>query len=85
MTLPINFSQAVFGDKVEIETLHGAVYLHVPAGIQSSAVIKISGKGMPKKSGFGRGDLMVKIQLKTPGKLSKRQKELFEELKKEDL
>jgi len=85
MTLPINFSQAVLGDKVEIETLHGAVYLHVPAGIQSSAVIKISGKGMPKKSGFGRGDLMVKIQLKTPGKLSKRQKELFEELKKEDL
>jgi len=85
MTLPVNFSQAVFGDKVEIQTLYGAVYLHVPASIQSGAVIKISGKGMPKKSGFGKGDLLVRIQLKTPAKLSRRQKELFEELKKEDL
>lgn len=85
MSLPVNFSQAVFGDKVEIQTLYGAVYLHVPSGIESGAIIKISGKGMSKKSGFGKGDLLVKIQLKTPSKLSKRQKELFEELKKENL
>lgn len=85
MTLPVDFSQAVLGDKVEIQTLYGAVYLHVPSGIQSGAIIKISGKGMPKKSGFGKGDLLVKVQLKTPAKLSKRQKELFEELKKENL
>lgn len=85
MHLPISFSQAVFGDKVEIQTLYGAVYLHIPVGIESGAIIKISGKGMPKKSGFGKGDLLVKIQLKTPAKLSRRQKELFEELKKEGI
>lgn len=85
MNLPVTFSQAVLGDKMEIQTLYGAVYLHIPTGVQSGTIIKISGKGMPKKSGFGKGDLLVKIQLKTPAKLSRRQKELFDELKKENL
>ena len=85
MSQKINFSQAVFGDKVEINTLYGPVYLKVPEGVQSGNIIKIGGKGMPRKMGFGKGDLLVKIQVKTPTKLSHRQKELLEELKKEHL
>lgn len=83
--LSINFSQAVFGDKVEVPTLHGAVNLKIPSGIKSGRVIKISGKGMPKKTGYGKGDLFVRVLLETPAKLSRRQKELIEELKKEGL
>lgn len=83
--LHINFSQAVFGDRIEIPTLHGPVHLKIPEGIQSGSVIKISGKGMPKKSGYGKGDLLVKVNIKTPSRISKRQKELFEELKKEGM
>ena len=83
--LQINFSQAVFGDKIEIPTLYGPVHLKIPDGIQSGSVIKVAGKGMPKKSGYGKGDLLIGIDVKTPSRLSRRQKELFEELKKEGL
>ncbi len=81
----ILFSQAAMGDKVEIKTLYGALYLKIPAGIQSENIIKISGKGMPRSSGFGKGDLLVKVRVQTPTQLSRRQRELLEELKKEGI
>lgn len=83
--MPVRFSQAVFGDKIEIKTLYDSISLKIPAGIQSGNIIKVSGKGMPRISGFGKGDLLVKVQVETPVKLSKRQKELLEDLKKENL
>ncbi len=85
MDLPISFTQAVFGDKVDIETLYKTVKLKIPAGIQSGKVIKISGYGMPKMHGFGRGDLLVRVNIKTPEKLTRKQKKLLEELKKEGI
>ncbi|MEK7520046.1 MAG: molecular chaperone DnaJ [Patescibacteria group bacterium] len=85
ITVPVSFSQASLGDKVEVQTLWGSVYLKVPAGVQSGSLVKISGKGMSKRHGFGKGDLLAKIQVKTPDKLSRRQKELLEELKKEGI
>ena len=85
MDLPVDFTQAVFGDKVEIETLYKKVKLKIPEGVQSGKVIKIAGYGMPKKHGFGKGDLLVKVNVKTPEKLSKKQKKLLEELKKEGI
>lgn len=81
----VSFSQVVFGDKVDMETLHGPIRLKIPAGIQSGTVIRVGGKGMPRKGGYGKGDLLVTVQVRTPEKLSKRQKELLEELQKEDL
>ncbi len=85
MDLPIKFTQAVFGDKVEIETLYKNVKLKIPAGIQSGKVIKIAGYGMPKKYGFGKGDLLVKVNIITPEKLTRKQKKLLEELKSEGI
>ena len=85
LDLPVRFSQAAFGDKIDIKTLYDTVSLKVPAGIQSESVIKLGGKGMPRVSGFGKGDLLVKVRVQTPAKLSRRQKELLEELKKENL
>lgn len=82
--LPISFTQATLGDKIEIPTLEGKVKLKIPAGIGSGKLIRIRGKGMPRASGR-RGDQFVKIQIKTPKKLSQKAKDLLKKLKEEGL
>ncbi len=81
--LPINFVQAALGDKIEIPTMTGRVKLKIPEGIESGAVIRLEGKGMPRLHRKGFGDMMVKIRVKTPKRLSRKAKNLLEELKKE--
>lgn len=83
--LDINYSQAVLGDQAEIPTLYGKLKLKIPAGIQSGKIIKISEKGMPHLEARGRGDMFVVVQVNTPDKLSKKQKQLIEELRNEGL
>jgi len=84
--VPVSFSQAALGDEVEVVTLPGKkILLKIPAGTESGKILKISGKGVPHFSGFGNGDMYVELIVKTPKKLSKRQKELLEELKKEGI
>lgn len=80
--LETSFSQAALGDKIEIPTLDGKVKLKIPSGIQSGKIIKLRNKGLPHLQGWGKGDLFVTIQIKTPEKLSKKQKQLLDELKK---
>jgi len=82
----ISFSQAVLGDEVEIPTLEGKeIFLKTPSGSESGKVFRISGKGIPHFSGFGRGNLFVAIKVKTPKRLTKKQKELLKRLKQEGL
>ena len=84
--VPISFSQAALGDEVEITTLEGAkLLLRVPAGTESGKTLKISGKGIPHFSGYGRGNLYLEFAVKTPKKLTKKQKELLERLKTEGI
>lgn len=86
ITLPISFSQAALGDKVEVPILEGKkIILNMPQGTQSGKIFRISGKGIPHFSSFGRGNLFVEINIKTPEKLTKKQKEVLEKLKKENL
>jgi len=80
--LVINFSQAALGDKIKIPTLDGEVKLKIPAGIQSGEMIRLKNKGMPNLYKSKQGDLIVKIQVETPRKLSRQQKKLIEELSK---
>ena len=82
----ISFSQAALGDEIEIPTLESKnILLKISSGVESGKVFRISGKGIPHFSGYGKGNFYVKIEVKTPDKLSKKQKELFEQLKKEGL
>ncbi len=82
----INFSQAALGDEIEIKSLEGTnILLEAPAGTESGKVLRISGKGIPHFGGYGRGNLYVELVVKTPKKLTKEQKKLLEELKKEGL
>ncbi len=86
VSLPISFSRAVLGDEIEIETLGGVkILLKTPSGLESGKIIRISGKGIPHFSGYGRGNLYVEFRVKTPKRLSKRQEELLKKLKEEGL
>lgn len=83
---PVSFSQAALGGEIEIATLGGKnIVLKVPAGTESGKVLRISGKGIPHFSSYGTGDMYVKLVVKTPQRLTKKQKELLEELKKEGI
>lgn len=76
----INFTQAALGDKIEIETIYGAVKLKIPEGTQSATVFKLRNKGIVKLHGRGHGDHLVKVIVKTPKNLSRKQKQLLREL-----
>ncbi|KPJ55889.1 hypothetical protein AMJ49_06180 [Parcubacteria bacterium DG_74_2] len=84
LSVPITFSQACLGDEIEIPTLEGKkIELKIPAGTESGKVLRLSKKGIPHFSGWGRGSMYVELIVKTPKKLSKKQKELLEQLKEE--
>ena len=84
--LPISFSQAVLGDEIELKTLDSKqILLKIPKGIESGKVLRISSKGLPHFSGFGKGNLYVQLIIKTPAKINKKQKALLEKLKQEGL
>jgi len=77
----INFEQAVFGDKIDIETVEGVVKLKIPAGTQSGTIFKIRNKGIANLRGTGKGDHFVKVKIKTPTNLSRKQKNLLKEIR----
>jgi molecular chaperone DnaJ len=79
-SIPISFPQAAIGAEIEIPTLDGTHKLKVPDGTQSGTVFRIKGKGVPVLNGHGKGDLMVEVRVQVPTKLTKRQKELLQEL-----
>lgn len=86
LSLPVTFSQAALGDSVEVPTLEGKkLVLKIPQGIESGKVLRISGKGIPHFTGWGKGNLYIGLVVKTPKKLTRKQKELLQELKKEGL
>ncbi|MGE0405389.1 MAG: molecular chaperone DnaJ [Candidatus Korobacteraceae bacterium] len=78
--LPVSISQAALGAQIEIPTLEEPYVLKVPEGTQTGTVMRVRGKGVPSLNGRGRGDLMVEVRVQVPTKLSKRQRELLEEL-----
>ena len=76
----VSFSEAALGCEVEVPGIRGPELLKVPRGTQSGAVLKLAGKGIRSLQGGRRGDLLVRVHVRTPSKLSQREKELFEEL-----
>ena len=81
--IPISITQAMLGAEIQITTLDNKVIKEkVPAGTSNGKMLTIRGEGVPRKgsAGGGRGDLNVKLIVQIPRKLSKRGKELMEEL-----
>lgn len=80
----ISFSQAALGDKVEIVTLDGPVFLKIPSGTQSGKVFRIKEKGVPHLRTRGRGDHLVTVRVVIPSKLNREQKKVIEQLSELD-
>jgi len=78
--IPISLTQAALGTEIRVPTLENEQTLKVPEGIQSGTTMRIRGKGVPVLNGHGKGDLFVEIRVQTPTKISKRQRELLQEL-----
>jgi len=83
--VPIAFATVALGNTIEVPALDGSsVKVQIPEGTQSGKQIRIRGRGMPVlKGGSAVGDLYVEVQVETPVKLTRRQKELLREFEKE--
>lgn len=81
----ISVSQAALGDTINVRIIDGGYAAKIPSGFQSGGMIRLVNKGMPKLQKQGRGDHYLRITVKTPEKLSKKSRELFEDLRKEGL
>ena len=81
----VPFSKAALGGELDVPTLDGTARISLPAGTQSGAVFRLRKKGMPRFREPGRGDELVIVRLKTPTKLTQRQREMIRELSKEGL
>lgn len=84
MDLSIKLSSALLGDEYTIETLDGNVTVKIPEGIHHGELLRLKGKGVPIDR-TRRGDLLIKIVIDLPSKLSREQKKLVEELKKQGI
>jgi len=74
----IHVLKAVMGGEIEVNTVHGKKKIKIPAGTEEGKVFKISGAGVPRDG--GHGNHLVKVNIKIPKKLSKKEKELYKEL-----
>ena len=78
--LPINFAQAALGTEVEVPTLDGKTKLKLPPSSQTGKVFRLKNKGIPHLHRRGRGDQLVTLLVVTPDSLTKKQRQLFQEL-----
>jgi len=80
LELPLSFAEAALGCKKEIPTPHGGTArLSVPEGTQTDKMLRIKGEGISNVHGHGKGDLIVKVSIETPVRLTEKQKELLQE------
>ena len=80
----INFVDAVLGESIEVPTVNGKAKIKVEPGTQSGKVLRLKGKGLPHVQRYGQGDLFVHINIWTPKKFTKEEKELLEKLRKSE-
>jgi molecular chaperone DnaJ len=80
--IPVNFTTLALGGEIQVPTLNGPEHVKVHEGTQTGTTLRLRGKGMPDVSGRGKGDLLATVQVQTPKKLTKEQRQLIEQLAK---
>ena len=82
--LYVSLPDAILGASKEIDTVTGKVRIKVEPGVQSGKILRLRGKGIPSINGYGKGDLLVHVNVWTPRSLSKDQKAFFEAMRNDD-
>ncbi|NLO11435.1 MAG: molecular chaperone DnaJ [Candidatus Cloacimonetes bacterium] len=82
---PITISQAVLGDEISVPTITGKAKMKVPAGTQSSRIFRMKGLGIQGLHSHMRGDLLVRVTVVTPTRISKEETELYQKLREFDV
>ena len=80
--VPVHFTTLALGGEIQVPTLDGSETVKVPEGSQTGTTLRLRGKGLPEVNGRGRGDLFATVQVHTPKKLTKEQRQLVEQLAK---
>ena len=82
--LYISIAEAALGVSREINLLEGKVRIKLESGIQSGKTLRLRGKGLPDLNGYGKGDLLVHVNVWTPKTLNKEQKQFFQKMLQDD-
>jgi molecular chaperone DnaJ len=81
--LMVSYPQAALGTELSVPTLDGPTTVQIRPGTQAGETIRLKGKGMPRFRGYGKGDLLVRVGISVPEKLTSKQRELLEQLAEE--
>lgn len=84
MNLNLKLSDALLGVRYPIQTLDGEIEVTIPEGVSINEILRVRGKGVPSSKNK-RGDLLIKLNIKLPSRISRKSRELIEELKKEGI
>ncbi len=82
--LQISFADAALGTSVEVPTLDKTVKIKIPAGTQPGKIFRLRDKGLPDINGYGKGDLLVAVNIFVPKKVNERERQLLEQLRESD-
>jgi molecular chaperone DnaJ len=74
----LSFPEAVLGGNLEVPTLEGKVKIKIDAGTQPGKILRLRGKGLPEINGYGKGDMLVHINVWIPKNISKEEKKIIE-------
>jgi molecular chaperone DnaJ len=80
--IPVNFTTVALGGEIQVPTLDGTENVKVPEGTSTGTTLRLRGKGMPDVNGRGKGDLFATVQVQTPRKLNREQRQVLEQLAK---
>jgi molecular chaperone DnaJ len=78
--VPVTYPEATLGAQVQVPTPDGPVTVKVKAGTEDGTLLRVKGKGAPKLKGSGRGNVLARVKLSVPKKLSKKEREAIEAL-----
>lgn len=80
----LNFADAAMGTSVEVPTLEGKAKVKIDAGTQPGKILRLKGKGIPDVNGYGRGDLLISVNIWTPQHLSAEEKKFLEKARESE-